>query len=74
MSFREIIDMDRYEQIVEQFVSEFEKTGIKPSENHYVVIKLPVQSFQGFFSSHKKIRFSKPNNKKRKSLANFIFH
>ena len=51
MSFREIIDMDRYEQIVEQFVSEFEKTSIKPSENRYVVIKLPVQSFKGFFSS-----------------------
>jgi len=51
MSFHEIIDMERYEKIVEQFVSELEKTGVSPSINQYVVIKLPAQSFQGFFSS-----------------------
>ncbi|MFX1520913.1 MAG: hypothetical protein ACFFCD_13430 [Promethearchaeota archaeon] len=50
MSFREIIDIELYEKIVEQFISELKSAGIKPS-NQYVVVKLPVQSFQGFFSS-----------------------
>jgi hypothetical protein len=49
MSFREIINMDLYESIVAQFISELERAGLK--KIGYAVVKLPTQSFQGFFSS-----------------------
>ena len=49
MNFRDIIDMDIYEDIVAQFISELESVGLK--KVGYSVIKLPTQSFQGFFSS-----------------------
>lgn len=42
--------MKLYEKIVEQFISELKSADVKPS-NQYIVVKLPTQSFQGFFSS-----------------------
>jgi hypothetical protein len=41
--------MDLYESIVAQFISELESVGLK--KTGYAVVKLPTQSFQGFFSS-----------------------
>jgi hypothetical protein len=48
LNFREIIDMDKYEQIVKQFTDELEKVGITPL-NQDVLVTLPVQSFNAFF-------------------------
>jgi hypothetical protein len=49
MNFRELINMDLYESIVSQFISELERVGLK--KGGYAVVKLPCQSFKGFFSS-----------------------